>query len=111
MPPGWVLNQCDRYVKKEQEFDKRIASWDLPTLDLVFEDLLWRGEGTTSGKIPPREAKRICQFLDVQNRNLFQVGLKRTTGASIPDVVANWDDVRAAVADSEYAYCLEGIDG
>jgi len=109
--PSWMLDQCAKYEKKEREFRDRITRWGLRTLELEFEDLLWRGEGTESNRIPHGYARQICFFLDVEHKDLYQTDMARTTGSPIHEVVKNWDAVKEAVAASDYAYCLEGIDG
>ena len=107
--PKWMVRQCRKYEKREERFDNIISSWGLDSIEVIYENLLFDGEGTTSHQIPEGEAKRICDFLDVGYYDLYQTRMHRTVGLTLPEMIGNWDEIEARIARTKYAYCLETI--
>lgn len=67
-------------------------------MDLLYEDL---------NADPHAAIAQVAAFLDLRLPGRFELAHRKATGDDLSQVVLNWDEVRAAFADSEFAPLLD----
>ena len=95
-PPALIatLKQLD-----EQRIAEATIVAQVPHLTITYEtDLL-------NPNVHDATAQRLCRFLSLQQQQQVNCTMK-LVHQSIPDLVANYDDVCAALEHSDYAYVL-----
>lgn len=95
-----VVRECNRYVGNVRTRRKWLGRLGVPLLLLTYDSIVG-GEGTEAVGIPQDTSARICEFLDVEHRPLT-CDLKRTNPEPLEDLVLNWQEVKAALDQTEH---------
>ena len=97
LPPAVIdLDQFDFFLKEREERDEKltayVASLDLPTINVCYEDLLQDREAVL---------RKIFEFLNVK-WVAVEAKTKKNTKDDLREVIENYDDLRAKYADTPY---------
>lgn len=103
--PDGFIDQCDKYLRQVDEMREAIDKGGTDTHWLTYARLVG-GEGREASQIPQHTADELCDFLGVERQTLG-CRLKRTNPEPLSAIVENWEELRAVIARSSYAWCLE----
>jgi len=94
--PGKLVNTM-RYVTQQCDSARRLLV-GRDVLDLTFEDDV--------AEDPLRAYRRICDFLGVRNEPV-EIRYSRTTPQKLAEIIENFDEVKAALAGTEFEWMAE----
>lgn len=106
LPPKNAIKYSRRYLSRIAQMCQNLDDLGLPVLYLTYEDLVGV-EGAEARQLPLPNARRICQFLEVDYHPLTAY-TRKVNHAPLSKIVENWDQVAAAVAETELAKFLKG---
>lgn len=86
-----VRSSCEGILSRKAGVGRMLG--DRPVLRLKYEDITRAGN-----EVAPAEAKRICNFLNVEHHPL-PTRMRKVHKRPYPETVVNWDEVRATVRD------------
>lgn len=105
--PKQVCGQAHGMAKRDRRFDKRLHKWFSQMLPVTYEEITANADDSgTSTALAPRAGRKICRFLDVPYMEM-PTHFVRVNPQPLSEMIENWDEVRAAVAESPVAHCLE----
>jgi 16S rRNA C1402 (ribose-2'-O) methylase RsmI len=94
--PGKLVNTM-RYVTQQCDSARRLLV-GRDVLDLTYEDDV--------AEDPLRAYRRICDFLGVKNEPV-EIRYGRTTPQKLTEIIENFDEVKAALAGTEFEWMAE----
>jgi len=94
--PGKLVNTM-RYVTQQCDFARRLLM-GRDVLDLTYEGDV--------AEDPRRAYRRICDFLGV-NDEPVEIRYGRTTPQKLTEIIENFDEVKAALAGTEFEWMAE----
>ena len=94
--PGKLVNTM-RYVTQQCDSARRLLV-GRDVLDLTYEDDI--------AEDPLRAYRRICEFVGVKNEPV-EVRYGRTTPQKLTEIIENFDEVKAALAGTEFEWMAE----
>ena len=100
-----VLGECKRYVSNVAAMKEWLRTLGRPLLEITYKDIVG-GEGKETVLMPTATADKLCDFLNVPRRILY-CELKRVNGYPLSDIVTNWNELKEAIQNSEFAECLK----
>ena len=100
--PKDFVNQVRNLVERNARGAERVAEFEV-VLPLWYEDIC----PDDRGWLPEPAAAKVCGFLGVKEEPM-RTDLKRIH-RPLPEAVANWPEVLAAVRDSEFAVLEESV--
>ena len=108
IPPENIIAAASRQGAAIDVMRRRLSDNVAPgrLLELTYADITG-GEGIEATEVPPAVARTICDFLGVEPEPLY-CHFKRVNHGKLSEILKNWDEVRAVVSQSRFAYCLEG---
>lgn len=105
--PKQVCGQAWGMAKRDRRFDKRIHESFECMLPVTYEAITANADaGGSASYLAEEPGRRICDFLDVGYVRM-PTSFVRVNPQPLAEMIENWDEVRAAVADSPVAPCLE----
>ena len=99
-----TLMELCRVLVAEAE-DVRLKLGKQAWMGLTYVEMVG-GEGAGATTIDRMSAGKLCDFLDVERRDL-SCALVRVNPYPLHQIVRNWGAVKAAVGNSQHAHCLE----
>ena len=103
--PATILHFCRQSMNANAAVTARLGKADLQVLDLEYAAMVG-GEGLSRPCVTKGIAATICDFLGVRQTSLCS-DLKRVHQHPLRAMLANWEEVRAAVTASPWAKWLE----
>lgn len=102
-PTAFDLDEFDRYLKEREDADQELGSYinqiQLPTLKLVYEDLMVAKDTVL---------QQVFSFLKVQPCPVQGKSLKHTSD-NLRDVILNFDELRAHYRETPYAEMFDEV--
>lgn len=104
MPPMDIdLDIFNQYLKEREDTDNELQEYveklQLPTMRIVYEDLLVVKEQTL---------EQVFAFLNIPNKPVQEKTIKHTSD-DLRDVVLNFDQLRAQYVDTPYAIMFDEV--
>jgi len=96
-----LVANCRRHRREEQNMTAWLAATGLPVLRTTYAQIVG-GEEVEARCIPTLPAQRICKFLDIEELPLIS-RMRKVNVYSMKSIVSNWAEVRAALAETEFA--------
>lgn len=93
------------HLKKVRTLRKRLGRLGLPLLCLTYEDLVGY-EGNETNEVMAQTATSLCKYLGVEKMPLVSY-TRRVNPQPLCEIVENWAELAAALAQTELAKFLE----
>lgn len=104
--PTELLKLMETIAAADATARQRLDSRSIPYISLTYADLIGR-EGREAFYLEPEACCTLCDWLEVERGNLKVWPKRRANPFPLAEMLENWPDVEAAVANSRWQPCLE----
>ena len=105
IPPESLINGAHTRKKLEEMFARLLEGHGIETLNVTYDEIVG-GENISAEGVREDTANKLCHFLEVEPLPLVS-RLRKGIRWPLRKIVENWEEVKAAVEQSEFAYCLK----
>jgi len=110
LDPQTVIPECRKHFGKVRMMRKYLSKFGLPLLKLAYEDLPAHKDidGNLTTFLAADIQIEICDFLEVKSSYPMFSLTRRINPKALPDIIENWEEVKAVLESSEFEMFLSG---